>query len=61
MRGGEYESREKYEQRQRILLEKRVEEINSRIILNTPGHVRTTGPRRQYYAEIKGRLHLTEI
>ena len=60
----EYRSwtREEYLQKQRELLERHVTEHNATIIPDTPGHVRTEGPRRQYREEIIGGvLHVIEI
>ncbi len=53
---------EEYRQRNLRNLEKHVEEVNSRIIPERPGYVRTEGPRRQFRAEIRnGELYYTEI
>ena len=51
------------EERERIrLLERRAKEYNARNVPDHPGHVRTTGARRQFHAEVRGgRLHYTEI
>lgn len=55
-------NKQQYEQKQRELLERKAEEINSSIIPDKPGYVRITGPRKQSRAEIiNGMLHLTEI
>lgn len=55
-------SKAQYEHNQKEQLRQRVDEINSSIIPDIPGHVRTDGPRRQHRAEIRnGTLHLTEI
>lgn len=53
--------REQQEREQELLI-RHAEAINASIIPEIPGHVRTTGSRRQYRAEvISGTLHIIEI
>ncbi|MCP4201809.1 MAG: hypothetical protein GY769_07745 [bacterium] len=57
------ENEKREAERRRIReLEQRAEEHNARIIPETPGYVRTEGPRRQTRASVRnGMLHYEEI
>ena len=59
---GNRNPRLEYLRREQEQLLRHAQAINASIIPETPGYVRTTGPRRQYRAEvIGGRLHIIEI
>jgi hypothetical protein len=52
--------REQYKIRQEKLLRQHVEEINSRLLPEREGYVRTTGPRRQYRASVRNGMFCLE-
>lgn len=58
----ETRERAEYLARERAAMERHVAEHNAQLQPETPGYVRTTGPRRQYRQEIRnGEVHSIEI